>query len=404
MPQGDTTPAIAGGRPVRPELLPFARPSLNVKDTAMVQQALQGDLVVQPWLDMLEEKLAAYTGRRYAVAVASGTAALHLALAAAAIGPQEEVVLSPLAPPAAANAVLYMGAVPIFADVDPRTLTMDPAAVEQVLTERSKAVIAFHYAGRPCDMDAIAELAARRNLTLIEDATQALGATYNGHPAGSFGEISCLGFHHRQGVCTGEGGAVVTDRADLADWLRLFRNLGLVEDPAGLVANEGPWHREMQDLGFSYRLGPLEAALGASQMERAGDFLSRRGAIAARYDEAFRDEPLILPPRTPATGDAHYLYPVRLVASRLKAGRREIFEAVRAENISLDVHYLPVFRHPYQRWIGHPEFCALENPFVHTEEAYANLISLPIYPAMQEEDVDAVIQAVKKVLAYYAGG
>ncbi len=390
--------------PVRGELLPFARPSLDGRDAMLVAQALQGDLEVQPWLDRFESRLAVYTGRRHAVAVASGTAALHLALSVAGIGPKEEVVLSPLAPPAAANAVLYLGAIPIFADVDPRTLTLDPASVERVLTERSRAVVPFHYGGRPCDLDAFRELAKARNLTLIEDATQALGAVYHGRPAGSFGEVSCLGFHHRQGVCTGEGGAVTTDRDELAQWLRLFRNLGLVDDPAALVADEGPWHKEMQDLGFSYRLGPLEAALGASQMERAAAFRDRRATIAARYDEAFRDEPLILPARDPGIVDAHYLYPVRLVSSRLKAGRREIFEALRAENIAPDVHYLPVFRHPYQRWIGHPEFCTLEDPFVHTEEAYANLLSLPLYPAMEDTDVETVIRAVRKVLHHFTAG
>lgn len=395
-------PAAAGGRPVRREVLPFTRPLLDGRESELVREALRGDLEAQPWLDLFEQRLAAYTGRKYALAVSSGTAALHLALAAAGIGPKEEVVLSPLAPPAASCAVLYLGAVPIFADVDPRTLTVDPASIRQVLSERSRAVITFHYGGRPGDLDTLGKLAAEFGLVLIEDATCALGAVYRDRPAGSFGDLSCLAFSHRQGVCTGEGGAVTTDRAELAEWLALFRNLGIVEERSALVVDEGPWHREMQDLGFSYRMGPLPAALGAAQMERAAAFQERREEIASHYDGALADLPLVLPARDPGITSAHYLYPVRLIPSRLTAGRREVFEALQAENVTPGVHYLPVFRHPYQRWIGHPEFCSLEDPFVHTEEAYANLISLPLYPAMRDTDVDAVILAVRKVLGYYA--
>jgi len=403
MPQ-DEAPAVAGGKPVRAVSLPFARPWLDREDEAAVQSALAGGLDVQPFLAGLEEKLAAYTGRRHAVAVSSGMGALHLAMAAAGVGPKEEVVLSPLAPPAAATAVLHLGAVPVFADVNPVTLNLDPASVEQVLTARTKAVVAYHYAGTPADMDAFAALAAKHALTLIEDATCAIGAAYRGRPAGSFGELSCFSFHHRQGVCTGEGGAVTTDREDLAGWVRLFRNQGLVEAREALVENEGPWHREMQDLGFSYRLGPLAAALGASQMGRADLFRHRRAQIAARYDRALSDLPLTLPARAPDITEAHYLYPVRLDLAHLTAGRREIFEALTAENVACGVHYLPVYRHPYHRWLGHPEFCTLEDPFVHTEAAYARLLSLPLYPAMEDGDVETVIRAARKVLNHFTAG
>ncbi|MGQ9512508.1 DegT/DnrJ/EryC1/StrS family aminotransferase [Thermodesulfitimonas sp.] len=400
-------PAIAGGEPVRETQLPWSLPHLDERDVEAVVAVLRsGRLAAGPRVREFEERFAQLLGVRYAVAVATGTAALHAAYYAAGISREDEVILSPFASPAVGSAVLYLGARPVFADIDAETLTIDPALVAMNITEKTRAVVATHFAGFPCALEALQELAYKHNLLLIEDATEALGAVYRGRQAGNFGVTAAFSFHQDGVITTGNGGMVVTNDEDTYRWLRLFTDRGEVRDVRDLVlAGEGPWHYEVQELGCDYRPTELQGALGLAQLAKLETFLKRRREIAARYNEAFADLPYVeLPKVHPDAVPAWQLYVLKLNLERLHADRRQIFLALLSERIKVGVHYLPVYLHPLYGWIGDPTVCTLHQgpPCPKAEAIYKRLLTLPLYPAMTDADVEEVIKAVRRVLIYFA--
>ncbi|SFH17819.1 dTDP-4-amino-4,6-dideoxygalactose transaminase [Desulfotomaculum arcticum] len=397
-------PAVAGGRPVREKVLPMAKSVLNDNDINAVTEVLRGGkLGSGEAVSLFEQAMTAYTGARYAVAVSSGAAGLHIALMSAAVGHMEEVITSPLTHPSTSNCILYQGGIHTFADIDPATFNIDPEMVAMKISDRTKALIPVHYAGNPCQLDALQELARAKDLVIIEDAAHALGGEYEGQKIGSISDLTVFSFSSPQNCYTGEGGMVTTDSEELYQWLTMFRENGMIYDSQRQVKPEGPWTVEMQDRGYNYRMTGMQAALGVSQLSRADGFIGRRANIAGRYNRAFSGHPAIFLPEQNSRGRStwHY-YVMALRTEYLKVSRREIFDALQTENIEVGVHYLPVFLHPYYLWIGHPDICTLDTSLCpKAEDLYHKLLTLPLYPAMTDNDAEDVIEAVLKVLNYF---
>jgi perosamine synthetase len=388
--------AIDGGTPVRTALLPYGRQSIDEADVAAVVAVLRSDwLTTGPKVAEFEQALAAVAGAKECVAVSSGTAALHAAMFACGAVPGSEVIVPAITFAASANCAAYLGATPVFADVDPDTLLIDPAEVEAKVTGKTRAIVAVDYAGQPCDYDRLRAIADRHGLVLLDDACHAIGGSYKGRPVGSLADLNAFSFHPVKHVTTGEGGAVATDDESLARRLRLFRNHGISTD-FRQRETAGSWAYEMIALGYNYRLTDIQCALGVSQLARLPQSIARRRAIAARYDEAFASIEGLRPLRL--RGDAshaYHLYVVQLELEKLRVDRGQVFRALRAEGIGVNVHYLPVYLHPYyRRHFGtRPGHCPV------AEAAYERLLSLPMFPAMTDGDVRDVIAAVQKVLA-----
>jgi len=390
--------AIHGGSPVRETLLPYGRQSIDESDIQAVVETLRSDwLTTGPKVAEFEEAMAARVGAKYAVSFSSGTAALHAAAFAAGLQPGDEAITSPLTFAATANCVLYQGATPVFADVLEETLNLDPEQAAARITARTKAILPVDYAGHPADLDSILQLAARHGLTVIEDACHALGAEYRGRRVGGIAHMTVFSFHPVKHLTTGEGGIVTTNNAVFTETLRRFRNHGISSD-ARQRQSAGQWHYEMVLLGFNYRLTDVACALGLAQMKKLEANLARRRQIAARYAAEFRNISGILPPRTRAdVNPAWHLYPIRLDLSRLGVGRAEVFRALRAENIGVNVHYIPVHCHPYYR----DRFGYKGGEYPMAEAAYERLISLPMFHGMSDDDVEDVVRAVCKVIGHF---
>ena len=389
--------AIAGGRPVRAAFLPYARQTVDEEDIRGVVDALRSDwLTTGPVVERYEAAFAEAVGARHAVALSSGTAALHAAVFAAGLGPGDEAITSPLTFAATANAVLYQGARPVFADVEPDTLTIDPAAVAACVTPRTRAVLPVDYAGHPADYDALRALAARHGLAIIADACHALGATRRGVPVGRLADLTVFSTHPAKHVTTGEGGIVVTDDADAARRLRLFRNHGITTETRERLG-QSAYAYEMVALGYNYRITDVQCALGLSQLAKRGPWLARRRAIATRYAEAFRNLKEIQPLAVrEAVEPAWHIYVIRLALDRLAVDRDAVFQALRAEGIGVNVHYIPVPWHPYYEGLGYRR-----GAWPVAEGAFPRLLTLPLFPGMTDADVGDVVAAVSKVLEAY---
>jgi perosamine synthetase len=389
--------AIEGGAPVRETLLPYARQCIDEADIAAVVDVLRSDwLTTGPVVAAFEKAVAEYLGAREAVAVNSGTAALHSAAFAAGIRTGDEVIVPAITFAATANCVLYLGARPVFVDVLPNTLNLDPTEVARKITPRTKAIIPVDYAGQPCDHLAIRALAERYGLTVIEDAAHALGASYQRRKVGTLHELTALSFHPVKHITTGEGGMVVTQDAELAAQMRAFRSHGVTRD-FKQRAEASSWVYEMVALGYNYRLPDLNCALGLSQLGKLNGWLARRREIAAHYAAAFATVPEIEPLEVlPDRESAWHLYVIRLNLELLRVGRAEVFKALRAENIGVNVHYVPVPWHPHYQTLGYAK-----GQWPVAESAYERLISLPIFPKMSDRDVDDVVSACGKIIRVY---
>ncbi|OGP71638.1 MAG: UDP-4-amino-4,6-dideoxy-N-acetyl-beta-L-altrosamine transaminase [Deltaproteobacteria bacterium RBG_13_58_19] len=378
-----------------PTYIPYARQLLDDADVAAVVQTLRsGWLTCGPQVEAFEAAIAEITGASQAVAVSSGTAALHAAMQALDIGPGDEVILPSLTFAATANAVVYQGGTPVFADIDPSNLLLNPLTAAAKITPRTKAIIAVDYAGQPCDYEALRLIAQRYDLALVADACHSLGARYQGKPVGSWADLTVFSFHPAKHITTGEGGMVVTSHQDLAARMRRFRNHGISTDFRER-ASRNTWHYEMVDLGYNYRLSDLQCALGLSQLKKLPQWLKQRQAIAQRYNEVFLQIPEIIVPRLrPQVTHAYHLYVIMLRLDRLRASRQEIFQALRAAGIGVNVHYLPVHLHPFYQQHFHtgPGDCPA------AEWCYERLLTLPLFPALSSSEVDTVIRAVINTL------
>jgi len=390
--------AIDGGAPVRRTLLPYGHQWLDEADFAAVMEVLRSDwLTTGPKVEEFERVFAQTVGVREAVAVSSGTAALHAAMFALGIGPGDEVIVPAMTFAASANCVVYQGGTPVFADVDPETLLLDAAQVEVRVTPRTRAVIAVDYAGQACDYDALRDIAHRHKLALVADACHALGGSYKGRPVGYLADLSTFSFHPVKHITTGEGGMITTDDPELARRMRTFRNHGITTD-SRQREEQGSWFYEMVELGYNYRMTDFQCALGLSQLSKLPAWIARRREVARAYDRAFAGLPEVRPLRVrPEVGHAYHLYMVQLQLERLKVDRARIFSALRAEGIGVNVHYIPVHLHPfYRRRFGTgPGLCPV------AEAAYGQLLSLPMFPHMNDHDVDDVVQSVYRVSEEY---
>jgi perosamine synthetase len=372
-------------------MLPYGRQWIEEADIAAVGEVLRSDwLTTGPAVPRFEEAVAQFVGARCGVAVSSGTAALHAAMYAAGIGPGDEVIVPPISFAATANAVVFQGGTPVFADIDADTLLLDPAAVADRITPRTKAILAVDYAGQACDYEALRAIADRHGLVLVADACHSLGGTYRGRPVGTLADLTVFSFHPVKHITTGEGGMIATTDEALARRMRSFRNHGISTDHRER-SQAGGWFYEMEDLGYNYRLSDFQCALGTSQLRRLPEWIARRQAIAGRYDAAFQGPGCWQPLGTrPEIGHARHLYVVKAAAGR---NRNALFQAFRELGIGVNVHYIPIHLHPfYRRRFGTgPGLCP------RAEEAYTRILSLPIYPRMKDEDVERVIAAARNV-------
>ena len=371
--------------------IPYGRQSINEDDIKAVEEVLKSDfLTTGPKIAEFERKFADYVGAKYAVAVSNGTAALHIACMAAGIGKGDEVITTPITFAASANCALYCGATPVFADIDPVTYNISPESVESYVTERTKAIIPVHYTGQTCDMDAIHKIADKYNLIVIEDAAHAVGAEYKGKKIGSLSDMTEFSFHPVKHITCGEGGIVTTNREDLYEKLKLFRTHGITREEKFLHKVDGPWYYEQIDLGYNYRITDIQAALGISQLGRIDKFLEKRKKIAAKYDEAFRDfNGIEIPKQAEYSNSAYHLYVIKVD----KSIRKALFEYLRANNIGVNVHYIPVYTFPYYREHGY-ENVKCEN----AEKLYESIISIPIYYDLSDEEQDYVIDKIKEFM------
>ena len=371
-------------------MIPYGRQTIDEDDINAVVDVLKSDyLTTGPKIAEFEQAVASYTGAKYAVAISNGTSALHAACFAAGIGRGDEVITTPLTFAASANCVLYCGGTPVFADVDPYTYNIDPEDIRKKITDKTKAIIAVHLAGQPCDMDEIHSIAQEHNLIVIEDGAHALGSVYKGKKVGCLSDMTTFSFHPVKPITTGEGGMIMTDNGELYKRLVLFRSHGITRDESMMTRNEGPWFYQQLDLGYNYRITDIQCALGCSQMRKLDKFLKRRRELAERYNNAFIEcDNIVTPYQLPDTQSGWHLYIVQVK----NHDRKQVFETLRDKGIGVNVHYIPVYMHPYYQEHGYKDVhCA------NAEEIYSHIISLPLYPGLTDAQQDYVIDTLKQL-------
>ena len=392
-------PAIEGGSPVRATRLFYGHQYIDEADVKAVTQVLTSDyLTCGPKVTELEAKLCEITGAKYAVVCSNGTAALHIAALAAGVGEGDELITTPITFAASANCGLYCGAKPVFADIDPNTYNISPASVKAKITDKTKAVVAVDFTGQAVELDLLLEMCHEKGIVLIEDGAHSIGTKYNGQPVGSIADMTTFSFHPVKTVTGGEGGAVLTNNEELYKRLLLFRSHGITRD-AELLENEshGGWYYEQIDLGYNYRMTDIQCALILSQLDKLKMFSDRRKQIVNRYNEAFSRIPeLFVQQEIPQSDTTRHLYILRIRPEMLNIDRKGFFEALAAENICCNVHYIPVYWHPYYQRLGYQKgICP------NAEKLYNEMMSLPLYYSMTDSDVEDVIKAVGKIVDYY---
>ena len=386
-------------RPIRNTFLPYGRQWIDDDDIEAVVNVLKGDyLTTGPSVSIFEQALAKYVGAKYAVSFSNGTAALHGACFAAGITEGEEVITTPLTFAASANCILYQGGKPIFADIDEKTYNINPTEIEKKITDKTKAIIPVHFTGQPVPLDELSEIAKKHNLIIIEDAAHALGATYKQKKIGSISDMTMFSFHPVKHITSGEGGIITTNNKEYYDKLLQFRSHGITRDKSKMNENHGPWYYEMQFLGYNYRMTDIQAALGASQLKKIDKFLDLRRKYVAMYNEAFKKISEISIPHQDENGlSSWHLYIIRLQLEKLTVNRKEVYEALLHENIGVNVHYIPVHLLPYYQELGYQR-----GDCPNAEKLYEEIITLPLFPAMTENDVLDVIKAVTTVISRYS--
>ncbi len=393
--------AIHGGTPVRTNKIYYGRQCIEDDDVRAVAETLVGPYITcGPKVRELELKLAHFTGAKYAVVVSNGTAALHCACIAAGIGPGDEVITTPLTFAASANCALYCGAKPVFADVDPETYNIDPQSIRARITERTKAIVAVDFTGQSVKNDEIRKICDEYGLVFIEDAAHAIGTTYKGKEVGSLADMTCFSFHPVKTITSGEGGAITTNDPDLYNKLVLAHTHGITHEEQEMEETEieGPWYYEQISLGYNYRLTDFQAALLISQLNKLERFKQRRKEIVETYNEAFKDlDGIILQKEIAESDTCRHLYIIRLDLDKLTCTRREFFDAMSAENVQCQIHYIPVYWFPHYKRLGYTKgLCPI------AENIYNGIMSIPLYPLLSDSDVEDVIHAVKKIATYYS--
>jgi UDP-4-amino-4,6-dideoxy-N-acetyl-beta-L-altrosamine transaminase len=383
----------------RKEFLPPFRPFIEAAEIREVIDTLESDWITTgPKTHAFEEQFKDYVGTRFAVAVNSCTAALHLSLAASGIGPGDEVITSPLTFVATANVIIHQGAKPTFADIDSETHNISPESVEKNLTEQTKAIIPVHYAGHPCEMDEIDHIAKEHDLLVIEDAAHALGASYKNRTVGTLGDATCFSFYATKNITTAEGGMLTTNDEQLAEKARILSLHGISKDAWTRYSAGGSWYYEVHYPGYKYNMTDIQAAIGTHQLKKLPEMQKRREEIAYAYNDAFRDTDQIIPPTSKAyIRNAWHLYAIQINTDVLSADRNVVIDALKARNIGTSVHFIPVHLHPYYRL----QYGYKRGDFPYAEHFFDRMISLPLYPRMKDDDVEDVITAVKHVIDEY---
>lgn len=392
-------PAICGGTPVREQKLYYGHQYIDDADIQAVVEVLKSDyLTCGPKITELEEKLCKLTGAKYAVVCSNGTAALHMACMAAGVTKEDEVITTPITFAASANCALYCGAKPVFADINEKTYNIDPQKVKKVTTEKTKAVVAVDFTGQSVELDALMAHCKERGLVLIEDGAHVIGTKYRGQMNGSIADMTTFSFHPVKTVTAGEGGAVMTNSEEYYKKLLLARSHGITRDVSQMEAEaQGGWYYEQIDLGYNYRMTDMQAGLLISQLDKLPMFSERRKEIVAKYDAAFRQMPEIqVQEEIPESDTTRHLYILRLRPEMLTIDRKGFFEAMAAENIMCNVHYIPVYYFPYYQRLGYEKGLCPK-----AEKLYDEMMSLPLYYSMTDQDTEDVIAAVRKIVEYY---
>lgn len=392
--------AINGGYPIRAGKIYYGRQWIEEDDIEAVTDVLRSDFITcGPKVEEMERTLESYTGAKHAVAVSNGTAALHCACIAAGIGVGDEVITTPLTFAASANCALYCGAKPVFADINHKTYNIDPESIRAHITDKTKAVIAVDFTGQVVEVEKIRAICDEYNLVFIEDAAHSIATKYNRRQVGSLADITTFSFHPVKTITGGEGGACLTNNDELYQKLVLAHSHGITHDESLMegAPHEGPWYYEEISLGYNYRITDFQAALIVSQMNKLNQFATRRKEIVKKYNEEFTKIPeIIVQEEIPESDTCRHLYIIRLDLDKLTCTRREFFDAMSAENVQCQIHYVPVYWFPYYKHLGYEKgLCP------NAEEVYGSIMSIPLYPRMSDQDVHDVIHAVKKVVAYY---
>lgn len=392
-------PAIEGGKPVRKEFLPYGTQSIDEKEINEVIDSLKSNWITTgPKMRLFEENFKKYIGSKFAVAVNSGTAALHISTSSINIKPGDEVITTPLTFVASANCIVYRGGTPIFADIKKNTYNIDPQEIKKKITPKTKAIIPVHFSGQPCDMDEINEIAEENNLFVIEDAAHAIDAEYKGKKIGNISDLTVFSFHPVKNITTAEGGMVTTNNDELYEKLLMFRTHGISKDAEKRFGKSGGYYYDMQYLGFRYNLSELHASLGIHQLKKLESFQKRRREIVKIYNNEFQNyDEITIPYKKENVKHSWHLYIIQLNLENLKVKRDHIFKALREENIGVNVHYIPVHYHSFYQ----NKFGLKEGILPNVEWLFPRLLTIPIFPKMSDDDVNDVINALGKVLKYY---
>ena len=392
-------PAIEGGKAIRNNFLPFFRPLIGQEEIEEVVDTLKSDwLTTGPKTHLFEEEFAKYIGCKYAVAVNSCTAALHISLTALGIGKGDGVITSPYTFISAINVILQQGAIPVFVDIKPDTFNIDPDLIREKINDKTKAIMPVHFGGQPCEMDKIMKIAKDNNLLVIEDAAHAISAEYEGRKIGTIGDATSFSFYPTKNITTGEGGMITTNDEELMNKYKIWSLHGISKDAWKRYSAEGSWYYEIVCPGYKYNMTDIQASLGLHQLEKLNIFQKKREKIAKDYNEAFKDmKEITIPFVKDNIKHAWHLYVIKIVSEKLKINRNQFIEALKAENIGTSVHFIPAHLQPYYR----DTFGFKKGDFPNAEYAFERVISLPLFPKMSDKDVNDVINSVKKIVEYY---